>query len=232
MQAKGNDTKNTHITSSNLSHLFHSIQTSPQAVIILQSLLHKESPIAILLEGCSFTENINELSRLIAPRHNALDRVYVIDINPIIIDKFHSYILQHPELSQIYLQVADIHNLPYENNSFDVVINNFTMNYSQSTRDDARTLSEIHRVMHTRDSICVLSIGVTMPSHPLSYSTNHEYVVETATVMHPLSHYLSLFVSEGFIAVEFEHEKNQSINSSAAQFPYHRFMLTPYENAH
>jgi len=218
---------------SNLTHLFDAVKKKQVVLEAINTILSKKEPIVILLEGSSYTINVDVLDKVISSRNNQKDLVFLIDINASIVSKHHDYIKKRFSQKNYKVVQSDMNLVPLSNNSVDLIINNFTVNYNSTNRDDRQTLNEIRRLLKTDGSACLFSVGATENNYKgKSYESKFYYTPsnrKTAKLYQSSSYYKTLFGDMHFHYIEFDIVRSEKKIPKAAHFPYSRFLLTPYE---
>lgn len=204
----------------NLSHLFQAAQRNPEVSGVINNILSKKRPITILLEGSAYLVNIDTLDSLISQRKQPKDSLVLVDINASTVSSYVRYIQKQFPDNNYRVICADMNSLPCANNSIDLIIHNFTINFNITNRDDDQTLLEIKRVLKPARSACLFSVGILIrPNKMRSYSS----FSGVAVLNESKSYYESLFLSVGLRYNKFDSSKNTST------FPYNRYILQPYE---
>ncbi|MEK7577558.1 MAG: class I SAM-dependent methyltransferase, partial [Patescibacteria group bacterium] len=144
----------------NLSHLFKAAKKSVKTMSILKTIMSSTKPITILVEGSSYQTNVDILDKLISVRNNPDDKLLLIDINPLVVSNYKLYIKKRFPSKNYKVIQADMNLLPFLNKTIDLVINNFTINFNTAKKNDIQTISEIKRVLKSKNSACLFSIGI------------------------------------------------------------------------
>lgn len=122
---------------------------------MMKSMLKDLSGKKVLMLGCGTGEETKLLKE-----YNAIDMVG-IDLSETSIDIAKE---TYPEYKFI---VGDMHNLPFEDESFDFVYSSLAIHYSSNPKE---VYSEIYRVLK-KDGFLLFSIG-----HPLRWSTDKVFI--------------------------------------------------------
>ncbi|MFH0773116.1 MAG: methyltransferase domain-containing protein [bacterium] len=205
------------IAANNVTHLLKVLQESPPASKIIDSILLKRQPITVLLEGSSYFVNIDALNTLLSGRKQPKDKIILIEINTSTVLEYRKYIQKRFPNKNYQVVQADMNALPIQNNSIDLVVHNFTVNFNMTNRDDAQTLTEIKRVMRIFQSACLFSVGILGTDDAKELTLRSPSGV--AILDHSKTYYKTLFRKKAFYFIEFD-QKHEKTN-----FSYKRYIL-------
>ena len=203
-----------------MSHIFRAAQRSPEVCGVMNAILSKKNPVTILLEGSAYFVNIDILDNLLSQRKQSGDSIVLIDISAPTVLGYIQHIQKRFPNKNYHAVLGDMNALPVTNNSIDLAIHNFTINFNITNRNDAQTLLEIKRVMKPARSACLFSVGILIhPNNIRSYSS----FSGVAVLNESESYYESLFLRVGLRYKKFDSSNNRSA------FPYNRYILQPHE---
>lgn len=228
---------------STLSDLFDSIYEDKDVYEHIKILIYKKQSIQILLEGSSYIENISVIDDFLARRLNEQDSLILIDKDPLVVEKHAQHIKKNYPEKNYKVTFGDMNELPFENSSFDLIINNFTVNFNIYERDDEKTISEIRRLLKPKQSICLFSVGVRRDYDDIKYGKDQELLTarqindpgffyvpsnkEIRRICLSVPYYTRLFDKYNFYHVKFDVENGKNLFLKETNISYRRFVLIP-----
>jgi len=229
-----------------LGDLFTAVEQDEIAKKIVANVLTKPDPITILVEGSAFTQNIDFIDSALSGRNNPRDKVVLIDISP---KSTRDHLERANALStrdKYSITQGDMNNIPLENGSADLVINDCAINFNGDVTQNARTISEIKRVMKPVQSVCLISTVVPKRYDSSEFGVDQELIpekevdqpqkfypltfsepsTEISRLCWPSPHYKSLFEKAGFVFSAFDTTRGKTYFPEKSEISFRRFALT------
>lgn len=208
----------------------------------MQTLLQSPTPLHVLVINSFSFDNVDAIHDFIAKRHNANDVIIFSNFNDSAL-KIHQKRVEELKLPHIEVLYDDIRNTRLVKNSFDLVVNDFRLNFNSHHTQNVNSMKNIRSLLK-KGGKALISVVVDPRFESARFGEDQEkapinkYAPSTFIVTEKLlrycftiPYYKQLFKLTGFDVVrEFDIEEGKSWYKKLAYTPdkepsYRRFLL-------
>lgn len=136
--------------------------------------------------------------------------------------KIHEDRINELKLSKFRIDEDDIRKSIFNNNLFDLVINDFRLNFNTSDKQNIDTINNIYRILKPNGK-SIISVVISPSSKTIKQSKHFVSEENLVRPCYSVEYYKKLFTKQGFlIEKEFDQENGKKWNPPYARFILHK----------